>query len=1248
MTVPDDGHKKREQERRRQTCESLELEFEAIHGRQETPFARNGTLQEREAALIAAWHAVPGGQSALCLSGGGIRSATFALGVLQALAQARLLFDFHYLSTVSGGGYIGNWLTAWRRRAGNDHAVCAALAGSVGQPAGAAPRSAGEPAPIRRLRAYSNYLSPAVGLGGDLFALLGNYARNLCLHWSAIIPILLAVVLVPRLYLALLRLHAGHSIVDIAIGAASICVAFAFAYVAADLPQGVEEDQPHDRFSWFCLLPLAVAALLLGWVGAQLTQPAAGIWYGKHVSADQTDWIAAVVVGAVVGFMVYATAFDAGLIWRDFRRSGPVPATQGLLNRALAAVFGSALGGALLGASLWGVSGCRCMVLSASWYQWYAVLAPPALFGLLWLSVALYVGVASRWDIEAAREWWARAGGYWLIVAIAWMSLGTVVILLPGWILAIQAIQAAPGSATFGAATLLGLISAGWGFWSRHGATLRTQAKGLAERFGARVLDLLALAFIVALGVMLALLTSLALERLGGKELSPLVSGSAAEMEGHSLSEAGCPLEQRLGDRLVCVWASPQRLGEFSLSDQYRATQLYATPRVLSIWVIGLLVFGALMWWFTGPNTFSLHGLYCNRLVRAYLGASADEGPSSGRRPHGFTGFDPKDNLPLAHREQGNARLFPVINAALNLVKPAGGRLEWQQRKAASFMFTPLNWGSPVLAFEQTQPYDPAAAVAHDDAAVSLGRAMAISGAAASPNMGYHTSTLVAFVLFFFNVRLGWWTRNPAIARGALRTGRDRLGRLRLMAAEAFGRTSEDSTYVYLSDGGHFENLGLYEMVRRRCHRIVVVDAAHDPGYAYEDLANCIRKVRVDFGIEIRFDRGLPTPESCRRNRLPYAIGSIDYRAVDGSRARNGRIVYLKPVLCGDEPQDLLDYAARSRRGSIHFPQQPTSDQFFDEAQFESYRILGLLTAQKAFGDGPWPVTSPRHAPADRAEPDGRRMPPTPWSAQQSDGGGSGPSPKTLADLGETFRSMGEATKAALIVAGTTAVAVPGTLALRSAELSLSADSIRALQGIVVRHELPQPDRDAIVGQVKGLSEAVADLAITLNPQRASSKPTAVPAQSAQALASATSARASKQAVGLQQAIEDLASAVRTGGVLPPTSDLQALVDRLKTLTERLVNDLRDLQTQTGMALELRKASEDLAMAARGLSVAIARIPWPPARPASVPVEVTLKPDSVLEEYLKQMQEALGRIEGHLQGVPPRRNVRSSTEGGRQ
>jgi hypothetical protein len=357
--------------------------------------------------------------------------------------------------------------------------------------------------------------------------------------------------------------------------------------------------------------------------------------------------------------------------------------------------------------------------------------------------------------------------------------------------------------------------------------------------------------------------------------------------------------------------------------------------------IVGMSLLSVLMSFFININKFSLHSMYRNRLIRAYLGASR----GTQRTPNPFTGFDPGDNLQMAELAQKNGPIqkpMPVVNITLNLVH--GGNLAWQQRKAQSFTVSPLHCGSFLneLRYRRSSEYGRNPAV---DQAITMGTALAISGAAASPNMGYHSSPAVTFLLTLFNVRLGWWLGNPGAAGDQTYTRSCPEFAVGPLLAEAFGFTDAQKRYVYLSDGGHFENLGLYEMVLRRCRYILVSDAGCDEKMEFQDLGNAIRKIRIDLGIDITIDldRLRPLGQNGHGNGH-YAVGTLHYSRVDHGTS-DGILIYLKPSLTANEPVDVLEYAAHHKQ----FPHEPTADQFFDESQFESYRRLGEHIADETF-----------------------------------------------------------------------------------------------------------------------------------------------------------------------------------------------------------------------------------------------------------------------------------------------------------
>jgi len=214
--------------------------------------------------------------------------------------------------------------------------------------------------------------------------------------------------------------------------------------------------------------------------------------------------------------------------------------------------------------------------------------------------------------------------------------------------------------------------------------------------------------------------------------------------------------------------------------------------------------------------------------------------------------------------------------------------------------------------------------------------------------MGYNSSPIVAMLLSLFNVRLGWWLGNPGPAGNDTYMRAQPGSGVKYFADEAFGRTSDERPYVHLSDGGHFENLGLYEMVLRRCHTILVIDADQDSGYSFENLGNAIRKIRIDLGIAIDF---VDFPNFAKWDKgghktAYYAVGQIKY-APEDKGAPEGRLIYVKPTIRGDESADVLNYERRCG----DFPHESTADQWFSETQFESYRALGAHEIEKIIGD---------------------------------------------------------------------------------------------------------------------------------------------------------------------------------------------------------------------------------------------------------------------------------------------------------
>jgi hypothetical protein len=159
------------------------------------------------------------------------------------------------------------------------------------------------------------------------------------------------------------------------------------------------------------------------------------------------------------------------------------------------------------------------------------------------------------------------------------------------------------------------------------------------------------------------------------------------------------------------------------------------------------------------------------------------------------------------------------------------------------------------------------------------------------------------------------------------------------LAKEMISCLHERSSWVNLSDGGHIENLATVELLRRRCHTIIVGDGEADPAHAFNGVGNLIQMARVELGItiELALD-SLRLGNKTRTSAAHWAIGRIHYPARDGMESEIGYLIYLKSSVTGDEPEDVLQYRCEHPA----FPHEPTSDQFFAISQFEAYRTLGM------------------------------------------------------------------------------------------------------------------------------------------------------------------------------------------------------------------------------------------------------------------------------------------------------------------
>jgi hypothetical protein len=973
--------------------------------------------------------------AALCLSGGGIRSATFNLGVLQGLADHRMLNRIHYLSTVSGGGYIGSWLSSWMRR----HRE-----GAVG----VAKDLSREPVnpllpevkPIVYLREYSSYLAPrSSAFSLDGWTLVATYIRNLLLNWTMLLPFLVAVLALPRL----LELYSRDATVAASerLADGAVALAFLVSLVVGALRPNCKPsaDTPRRRSlsMWWWFVPLigSAVAFCVYWPAPT-----------NRFLAGRSSLPLLFAVGAALGAAVHALRAAAiRRLWIDvmaatgstakspFRKALAFFASVqhlGFLRLMVREIFwtfaAGAAGGWLLQYLFVHAFPPRSLAMGVN-LERYVLLGVPLFLSVFFAEAALLVGFMTRFSEDHEREWWARGGAALLVYCMVHVILVFSVLILPALIL-----QAPKLAAPFG-----GLAGIGSYLLSKR---LEVKKSGAEEQRNRWLMPLLRIAAGVTLMLVIAgvsVLTSSFLTILKARKYGFF------ELEDTSFAVPWRILGDYVTDATVEHF---HRLRETPLPALYA---LIVVAAAVAMFMSGRL----------NVNVYSMHGMYRNRLIRAYLAASRWM-----RYPDRFTGFDHRDNMrmcelrpemlwpsciidfdafarqltaepfwsmiavdtqnhvfayltaekpeeqralretartmiveavnhlllradlehllevqpspellvrnrryldsrfplllrrferdvalpsagkerpvpadtPFPDREAKPVRGRPplhIVNAALNLVN--GKNLAWQERKAASFTISALHSGSRLLGYRDSATYG------HG---ITLGTALAISGAAVSPNSGASSSPTFTFLMTLLNARLGSWLGNP---RRPSYLKNAPSGSIKALLCEALGHTDSEQDFVFLSDGGHFENLGLYEMVLRRCKYIIVCDATADDRYAFGDLANAVRMIRIDLGVPIEpLETKYIGPQANEIYGKYCAFGDIRYSNVDGGDSI-GHLLYIKPAVYSDCPPDVRNYRNESRS----FPHENTADQFFSESQFESYRALGRHVIGAIAGD---------------------------------------------------------------------------------------------------------------------------------------------------------------------------------------------------------------------------------------------------------------------------------------------------------
>jgi hypothetical protein len=751
----------------------------------------------------------------LALSGGGIRSATFCLGLVSGLAKQGIFSRFDLLSTVSGGGYAGSALGKLYDQSGlNAAAMQARLGAMTGTWF------------VWWLRATSRYLTPRGSK--DLFQAIALYARNLFAIHLELALLWLAVGAV----LALVNIFVWHAV---------------YAKFGVH-PSWIDFAGPAFQpwLSTFWLSMIVPAALALPLCAAYWTIPA---------KPTSRRWRLELLL-ALVMLAAGAVAVFVGLYWTSFWDS----------EHAGTLRFICTLVGVML-----------------------LLMCPGPLVARLVRPRGAAAGDTTAVSVQRNRLTWL----------LSW-CLATNVVLLA-----------------------LGLLDrAAWfvAFEMSHYTYL--------------------LPVVIAGG--LAVVRTIAAQ-LPAKDQATATSGRL----GFKIAEASGIVLFAL---LAIFWVSlVYRAALANLFGLARFGGLYFADAAFDAYMFLALPLAYMILTCRNsdfPNLSSLHMFYRARLLRSYLGAGnaarfpgrpLDDVDPQGLAPAAkrktVFDVDAGDNVSLdAYLPHEHGGPVHLLNSTINQTTDPLGGLFNQDRKGQY-----LSVSSGGLWRVGQEDWRGGDAFKSD-----LATWMSISGAAFSPGLGGQTSSGMAILLFMAGVRLGYWWDVGQRADGRRDFPWTKYKLLWGEARARFGGTG--SRYWYLSDGGHFENTAAYALLRERARLIVVADAAADPEYDFEDLENLVRKARIDMRADIRFVDFEQVSDTRFRNfgsieKLcdPDSDACMALARVEYADAPHGWLVYVKPNMFRGLPVDLINY----RRENSAFPQEPTTDQFFSESQWESYFKLG-------------------------------------------------------------------------------------------------------------------------------------------------------------------------------------------------------------------------------------------------------------------------------------------------------------------
>ncbi|WP_257167843.1 patatin-like phospholipase family protein [Bradyrhizobium sp. SRS-191] len=877
------------------------------------------------------------------LSGGGIRSATFSLGALQALVAHGLLAKFDYISTVSGGGYIGSSLQWWWSEArAKEAAAVAQEARDAAQAAGGVPPS--DSAQARAVNGTTVDNGPRVyGVDRDNFPYGCDHLSNLNQSDSHD----------QKRNLAFLRNHGNYLISGEGITALSgiyVVLRTLLISLIVWLP-----------LIFLLFLIVQFINLLLTSVIEQvfpaLDRPLPGFpesWFTWTCNSTRAQcpfalpplYTLALVIYAVgVLFFVFMSLLFA-LLTR-------VPSEVGQGRKvSTAALLPALAGGAMI-----------IVPILLYWrlisFTTLAVIVASSLFGIVLIARFVFE-YFFRGSSVTASYWWRRTLEEWfgLIFAIGLAVLVAGSLPVLPFFLAQKITASDSPSIIFTAffTVLSGAASALYGYYSF--------VKKIDETIAARVF--------VPLGAAIFLYGTLTFGYIGSVFVFDV------------FSQKNSPL-------------LPGNLASYKALIAYASTVFIIVGVVLSIRA--------------NVNQIGLHRFYRDRLMEAFL-------PSTLAVQIGRASYSPvADRLNLVSlrssyspaARNGSPVPYPLINAFARIVRDQDPKIV--NRGGVNFILSPFYIGSRSTSWEDTASYT------DEDryGPLTLATAMAASGAAVNSNAGYigtgfTRNRLVSAIMTILNMRLGIWVGNPW-RKGKRRSQPAYWSPTLTAGLLGYGR-ARTGAFIEISDGGNFENLGLYELVRRKLGIIVLIDGEADATIALPALVSAAVRIKEDFKATLTFepaagvDRLLPVdkevgyPAGAHFAKSPYVVGRVRYE----DDSPDSIVIYLKATLIRD-----LDFTtAGYRAGSPDFPHETTLDQFFDPSQFEAYRDLGFRSASimiKELGltgsgsnrfpsrDELWgSYSNPDAAKPDAAKPDATKPDATKPSAKTAAGSPSPPS----------------------------------------------------------------------------------------------------------------------------------------------------------------------------------------------------------------------------------------------------------------